>query len=168
MHEIGHNLGFAHSNEQGTYKDQSGMMGYSYGGSNTPIMCFNGTKSWQSRLYSELHLTITSTAASNNCYDGEIYGISDFQPGSSNHVIIVKIDGLNSANSYFVNFNMQMGINSETQEVRNQVMVTQTGNEGTSCSESELLSKLGFAGVSYTITNFASLGKNVAILLIKC
>ena len=31
VHEVGHNLNFAHSNEGGaTYEDQTGMMGYSY------------------------------------------------------------------------------------------------------------------------------------------
>ena len=76
VHEIGHNLNLAHSNENGTYKDQSCMvsvlmtklkhyfyefftsvfsfpsfssciqMGYSYSSSDTPLMCFNAAKSW--------------------------------------------------------------------------------------------------------------------------
>jgi len=39
MHEIGHNLNFAHSGE-GTevYGDQSGMMGYSYSDDEGPVM----------------------------------------------------------------------------------------------------------------------------------
>ena len=32
----------AHSGESETYDDQSGMMGFSYGGSDSPRMCFNG------------------------------------------------------------------------------------------------------------------------------
>ena len=48
MHEVGHNLGLAHSNEGGgEYEDQSGMMGYSYDCDDCPKMCFNGPKSWQ-------------------------------------------------------------------------------------------------------------------------
>lgn len=38
MHEIGHNLGFAHSGESQTYDDQSGMMGYSYSDDEGPVM----------------------------------------------------------------------------------------------------------------------------------
>ena len=35
--KIGHNIGLAHSNENGAeYTDQTGMMGYSYGSSDTP------------------------------------------------------------------------------------------------------------------------------------
>lgn len=40
----GHNLNFAHSNEAGSYKDQSGMMGYSYSNDDGPKMCFNSAK----------------------------------------------------------------------------------------------------------------------------
>jgi hypothetical protein len=39
MHEIGHNLDFAHSGEgTETYADQSGMMGYSYSDDEGPVM----------------------------------------------------------------------------------------------------------------------------------
>lgn len=52
MHEIGHNLNLAHSNENGaTYNDQTGMMGYSYGSSDTPVMCFNAAKHYQLGWY---------------------------------------------------------------------------------------------------------------------
>ncbi|KAL7425494.1 hypothetical protein ACHAXM_000042, partial [Skeletonema potamos] len=52
MHEIGHNLDFAHSNE-GTerYGDTSGIMGFAYNQDEGPAMCFNAAKSWQSGWY---------------------------------------------------------------------------------------------------------------------
>jgi hypothetical protein len=38
MHELGHNFGYAHSNEGTTnYGDQSGMMGYSYSQDEGPV-----------------------------------------------------------------------------------------------------------------------------------
>ena len=45
--QLGHNLGFAHSNENGVeYNDNTGMMGLSYdpdsGGDEGPVKCFNG------------------------------------------------------------------------------------------------------------------------------
>jgi hypothetical protein len=37
IHELGHNFGYAHSNEgSATYADQSGLMGYSYGQDDGP------------------------------------------------------------------------------------------------------------------------------------
>ena len=61
MHEVGHNLGFHHSNHEGdTYGDRSGMLGYSYEYDDGPLMCFNGAKSWQvSYFYFYLHACIT-------------------------------------------------------------------------------------------------------------
>lgn len=50
MHEIGHNLNFGHSSEDGKYKDKSGMMGYSYRSDDGPIMCFNIAPSHSSLL----------------------------------------------------------------------------------------------------------------------
>jgi hypothetical protein len=41
MHELGHNFGYAHSNEGTTnYGDQSGMMGYSYSQDEGPVSTF--------------------------------------------------------------------------------------------------------------------------------
>ena len=44
MHEIGHNLGFEHSNDKDNqeYEDRSCLMGVSYSDSFRPHMCFNG------------------------------------------------------------------------------------------------------------------------------
>ena len=59
MHEVGHNLGLAHSGESATYDDQSGMMGYSYNQDEGPVMCFNGVKSWRLDWYPNGRETIT-------------------------------------------------------------------------------------------------------------
>ncbi len=45
--QIGHNLSFGHSNQNGTNKDQTCTMGYSYSIDDGPFMCFNGAKSLQ-------------------------------------------------------------------------------------------------------------------------
>ena len=50
--EVGHNLGFGHSNENAvTYRDQSGMMGFSYDQDDGPVMCFKYVHS----LFDALH-----------------------------------------------------------------------------------------------------------------
>ncbi|KAL3760784.1 hypothetical protein ACHAWU_007850 [Discostella pseudostelligera] len=71
MHEIGHNLGYAHSNEGGaSYADQTGMMGYSYGQDDGPTMCFNAAKSWQTQWYVSKSTTVDPSAGT--CYEGKL------------------------------------------------------------------------------------------------
>jgi len=145
--QIGHNLGYAHSNEGGqSYADQTGMMGYSYGQDDGPTMCFNAAKSWQTQWYVSKSFTVDPSASSSaqNCFEGKLYGIADFSNAAST-VVLAKIDDA-SATDYFVTFNRQTGINSGTQEAGNLVTVTTTGNEGTSYAESSLLAKLGAGG----------------------
>ncbi|KAL3760779.1 hypothetical protein ACHAWU_007845 [Discostella pseudostelligera] len=147
MHEIGHNLGYAHSNEGGqSYADQTGMMGYSYGLDDGPTMCFNAAKSWQTQWYASKSTTVDPSASSSaqNCFEGKLYGIADFSNAAST-VVLAKIDDA-SATDYFVTFNRQTGMNSGTQEAGNLVTITTTGNEGISYSESSLLAKLGAGG----------------------
>lgn len=46
MHELGHNMGLAHSNDEVNYGDWTGVMGTSYKENYGPLQCFNGAKSW--------------------------------------------------------------------------------------------------------------------------
>eukprot|EP00571_Detonula_confervacea_P016393 CAMPEP_0172302430 /NCGR_PEP_ID=MMETSP1058-20130122/4128_1 /TAXON_ID=83371 /ORGANISM="Detonula confervacea, Strain CCMP 353" /LENGTH=626 /DNA_ID=CAMNT_0013012899 /DNA_START=109 /DNA_END=1989 /DNA_ORIENTATION=+ len=147
MHEIGHNLGYAHANEGGSYKDQTGMMGYSYSQDNGPIMCFNAAKSWQTGWYSDKAEVVDPSAG--NCFEQDVYGISDYSEGVA-QVVLVKIND-SSATDFYVNFNRKNGINSGTVEGGNQVTVVRQGNEGTSYSESELMTKMS-AGGTWTQT----------------
>ncbi|KAL3761422.1 hypothetical protein ACHAWU_007381 [Discostella pseudostelligera] len=82
MHEIGHNLGYADSNEGGaSYADQAGMMGYSYGQDDGPTMCFNAAKSWQTQWYVSKSTTVHPSAGT--CYEGKLYGVADFSNAAS-------------------------------------------------------------------------------------
>ena len=141
--QIGHNLGYGHSNEGGTsYADQTGMMGYSYGQDDGPVMCFNAAKSWQTRWYASKSTVVDPSAG--NCFENKVYGIADYGNAASS-TVLVKIDDA-SATDYFVTFNRQTGINSGTVEAGNQVTVVQAGGEGTSYAESSLLAKLSAGG----------------------
>jgi hypothetical protein len=159
MHEIGHNLNFAHSNEAGSYKDQSGMMGYSYSNDDGPKMCFNGAKSFQSGWYQ----TKTVTPATADCggFEGQVYGLSDF--GTVGGTTVVKINDSTSGSDFFINYNKKNGVNSGTVEGGDQVMITNVeSGEGTAYAYSELLAKLPVGG-SYTISNFEGTGKDVVV-----
>lgn len=128
MHEIGHNLNFAHSNEGATsYADQSGMMGYSYSNDDGPIMCFNSAKSYQSGWYPTK--AVTPIFADCGGFNGKLYGLADFDGNvSGNRTTVVKInDSRAGAFDFFVNYNKKSGVNSGTVEGGNQVMITTTG-----------------------------------------
>ncbi|GFH56166.1 hypothetical protein CTEN210_12642 [Chaetoceros tenuissimus] len=142
MHEIGHNIGLAHSGEDSTYDDQSGMMGYSYSNDDGPRMCFNGPKNAQLGWYDDKLQTISASGGS---FDGNLYGISDYgtMPGTAS--VIVKITG--SSDDWYVSYNKRSGINSGTVEGGNQVLVHKRASTS-GYAESTLMAKLT-AGQSY-------------------
>jgi hypothetical protein len=118
MHEIGHNIGFYHSNEKSSYEDQSGMMGYSYYGSDTPVMCFNAAKSWESDWYENNEVTFTIGTDTAELYT--IRGIATVDANNSAQKALIKINNPKSSTDYYINFNHQTGVNRGTEEGGNQ------------------------------------------------
>ena len=53
MHEIGHNVGLGHSNEDKAYGDLTGNMGGTNAEMNGPKKCFNAAMSWQLGWYAD-------------------------------------------------------------------------------------------------------------------
>merc|ERR1712176_533833 len=151
VHEVGHNMGYGHSNEVGTYKDQTGMMGYSYSQDDGPVMCFNAAKSHQTGWYADEVTVVTPDAdGDDGCFDDQVYGVADYSNGQNDQTVIVRVDDP-SADDYFIAYNRKTGINSGTVEGGNTVTVQRQGANGASYAESELLAKLN-AGNSYTIS----------------
>merc|ERR1712039_442986 len=144
MHEVGHNLGLAHSGETATYDDQSCMMGYSYSQDDTPEMCFNAPKNWQLGWYPDGALQI----ASGDSFTGRLIGLADYSTldASSGDVVMEKIKGYDV--DYYISFNRKTGINKGTYEGGNQVLVHSRAGDGYTVSY--LLAKLS-AQKSYTI-----------------
>mmetsp|Transcript_1253 Transcript_1253/g.2742 ORF Transcript_1253/g.2742 Transcript_1253/m.2742 type:complete len:802 (+) Transcript_1253:241-2646(+) len=173
MHEIGHNLGFGHAGEGAEeYGDQSGMMGYSYSQEHGPAMCFNGAKLWQTDWYQTAAKTINPATASptgngDTCFTGLLYGVADFEVGNGAKIVVVKInDPREEEQDFYVAFNRATGMNSETREGRDQVMVTKTWEEGADdtgyWSISTLVAKLN-GNESYTISNFAGTDNDLTV-----
>ncbi|GFH47009.1 hypothetical protein CTEN210_03484 [Chaetoceros tenuissimus] len=124
VHEIGHNLNLAHSNERGIeYDDRSGLMGFSYPFSDAPQMCFNSAKSWQLQWYRSRHLKLDSI--SRTAYRGELASILEDPDQISATPMLIKINNGNT--DYFINFNRAAGFNSGTQEGADQVLITRSG-----------------------------------------
>eukprot|EP00551_Chaetoceros_affinis_P010625 CAMPEP_0203670402 /NCGR_PEP_ID=MMETSP0090-20130426/6477_1 /ASSEMBLY_ACC=CAM_ASM_001088 /TAXON_ID=426623 /ORGANISM="Chaetoceros affinis, Strain CCMP159" /LENGTH=614 /DNA_ID=CAMNT_0050535253 /DNA_START=69 /DNA_END=1909 /DNA_ORIENTATION=+ len=163
LHEIGHNIGLAHSNEgTTTYADQTGMMGYSYSSDEGPRQCFNNAKNWQLGWYADRRATATPLTAS---WDGDLVGFAEVNsiPATSDQVILLKVEGDDV--DYYVGFNRKVGINSGTQEGGNQVTI-QSRPLGTGYAESILVAKLS-AGGTYVISNFAGELVTIEVLSIN-
>ena len=122
-------------------------MGYSYGNSNTPVMCFNSAKSWQFGWYDQRHLTVD--ANSNRAYKGKLISILNDPNISSGDPMLIKIETGTNAD-YFINFNRRTGFNSGTVEGGDQVLITVAGN-GNNYAESNLQAKLS-AGQTWSAT----------------
>jgi len=158
MHEIGHNLGLAHSGDGGnSYGDQSGMMGYSYNQDEGPAMCFNGAKSYQLGWFP----TYSQEVESDNPFfwNGDLVGFVDkdsmvgcAQGDSNCDKLIFRLKPQSGDNEYYVQFNRKLGFNSGTKEGGNQVMVVSRGR-GTGYSASLIQAKLN-ADNQYTISSF--------------
>ena len=115
-------------------------MGYSYASDDAPVMCFNGAKSYQTGWYSSK----TTEVSAGDCFEQDLYGISDYGNSASSHVLVKLNTG--SSTDYYITFNRRAGINSQTQEASNLVTITSAGGEGNSYSESTLLAKLNAGG----------------------
>jgi hypothetical protein len=168
MHEIGHNLGMGHSGEgsraSSPYADQSGMMGYSYS-SDSIKMCFNGAKMWYLGWFVDFAEEVDPTVTP--LWSGDLVGVATFSE-QLNENVVVKIetapDGPQCRDCYdfYVAFNRAAGINSNTQEGQNQVLITEQG-DGQSNAQSLLVAKLN-EGMSYTIVDFGAVsGESVTV-----
>lgn len=157
----GHNLDLGHSGEgSNEYADTSGLMGYSYGQDDFPRMCFNGAQSWQLGWYSSKHVTLTAFPESVLNWSGTLVGMAEYDRTNGNEHVIVKLE-TGTSFDYYINFNRKTGINDETQEGGDQVLITSRGGDGLTYSNSLLVAKLGSgqssqiidgrAGISWTI-----------------
>jgi len=157
VHEIGHNLGLLHSNENGNpYEDQTGLMGYSYPSDDAPVMCFNNAKHWQLGWFQDKHVTVNPLQQS--FWEGSLVGYVDYGNADTSSVIL-RVVGHNK--EYFVGFNRISGINGGNAEAGggNKITIQSRGSEN---GQSDLEAKLG-VGDNFDIANFGSESTDVRI-----
>ena len=158
LHEVGHNLNFGHASE-GTaeYGDQSGMMGNSYSQHDTPVMCFNAAKSWQSGWFADKSLTIYPNDDAGTCFSDKLYGLDSYTSSPADAKVLIQLQST-SGTHYHIGFNGQQGSNIGTVEHGNQVLITTQQSTGKSMKIANLV-----AGGSYTISDYDGSGRDVTV-----
>lgn len=112
VHEIGHNLGLAHSGKDGSaYADKSGMMGYSYNLDDGPLQCFNPAKTYQLGWFDDKQIEIDPT---DGTWVGTVIGAADYANAivDPNAKVVVKIKS-GDDNDLYIGYNRKKSMNSE-------------------------------------------------------
>lgn len=122
-------------------------MGYSYSQLNGPVMCFNNAKNWQLGWFGNAKAEV----GLNEAYNGNIKGQVNYNPLTSGQApVVIKINNPNSADDYYVGYNLKTSHNSGSAEGGNQVTIQIQGGEGSSTASSgprsTLLAKLSAGG----------------------
>jgi len=123
-------------------------------------MCFNPSKNYQlsqghGGWYND-HTYDTKRFATGvyggTSWLGQIIGIADYKNNPNHRPVVVKIES-GTSTDLFVGFNRASGINKDTADARNQVTITQAGNNGLGYSQSWLKAKLS-ESKTYTVPNW--------------
>ena len=157
VHEVAHHLNLNHADEDiYAHGDQTCIMGYSYDEDSTR-MCFNAAKSWQLGWYGFRRANLNFSKRGG--FRGQLIGVDSYShPQSFGKYVLVRTDGLASQPSVYVGFNYAGGINSDTKEHINQVVVyTQS-----TWAKSFIVAKLG-AGQAYNRANFTGNGRDLVV-----
>lgn len=178
LHEVGHNLGLAHSGEgSSSYGDQSGMMGFSYDADDAPHMCFNPAKSYQLGWYTEqqkflnpLTDILAKTSDNSDSVEYILNGVNDFRfgtRGSEEKLVILRLKQQNSREDFYLGFNRKVGMNSGTVENANDVIIVKKTGGPIDYGQSWKISTLSAMGDSYTINNFDGSSFDVTVQLLS-
>jgi hypothetical protein len=150
MHELGHLMGFGHSNENGIREDKSGALGRSIAQIGGPNYCLNGHKFALSGWMDDRKKVISPSTTGKVGYAGRLVAFVDKNVGAlvDTDKTLLEIDTGANVQNVFVLYNRKKSFNNGTMEKGDQVTVVQ--RSATVENESEMLSGL-VAGQNITI-----------------
>lgn len=138
MHEIGHNLGFTHSNQDGIYDDKTGYMGWSYEVAGWPSLCFNAEKNWRTGWFADRAVEID---VNKGVWTGKIATFVDYDITKPDEYVVAKVGDIQ------FQYNRAKGMNAQTYDKPNQLVIVESTPEG-----SELMA--GIDGIMFNTTFF--------------
>lgn len=156
VHEIGHNLGLAHSGKDGiSYGDKTGMMGFSYNRDNGPLQCFNSAKTYQLGWFNDKAIEIDPN---NGRWEGILIGAADYSNPTvdQNANVIVKVEDL------FISYNRKKGMNSGVEEAGDAVTIVQ---QGPGYANSDYLATITIDNPIKIFNNFRDTNKDLVVEL---
>jgi len=123
MHEVGHNIGLAHSGEpgEGEYGDATGYMG---GGSSTNEnlqQCFNPQKNFQLGWYEDQVFSINPLDAQSR-REYTLNGVVDYGRNQDN-LLVLRMKQSSTNKDYYIGYNRATGMNADTGENPDQVTI---------------------------------------------
>lgn len=146
-------IGLIHSNEDGVaYGDSTDYMAAGHKDTDWPRKCFNGYKNWQLGWYKDRQLNLDSTSSFDEGHLLKLASFVDFSRTDYDEYVLIVV-----ANEFYLAFNLAMDFNIDTEEKRNQVTVTASGESG-----SESLAGLK-EQESYRVANFQNSNKELVI-----
>jgi hypothetical protein len=125
-------------------------------------MCFNAPYSWQLGWYADKSTTLDPFVTPS--WSGRLVGLAEYDKAEGTENIIVKVE-TGTEIDYYLGFNRQTGINSETQEGGDQVLISTKGLEGEAFAKSILHAKVS-AGGSFEMTGFGGRGLGMKVQLV--
>lgn len=122
MHEVGHNLGLAHSGQlgEGDYGDETGLMGSS-ANKDDHRMCYNPQKNYQLGWYKDKAKIINPLDGVGR-HEFVMNGVSDYER-NNDALIVLRLKQMSMEQDYYIGFNRATGINRDTSEDSNMLTI---------------------------------------------
>ena len=159
MHEIGHNLGLQHSGQgHEEYGDSSGYMGYT--DKVDPVMCYNAVNNYQLGWYSAHSFAPIADGETGGTF--LITGVHRYDPDDGGRFVSVRLVQESMPQDYYIGYNKAEGINSDTQEDQNKVIIYKKDGDVHESKHSWKLAALSVGDV-YVIEDFDASGRYVSI-----
>lgn len=138
LHEVGHNLGLHHANQDGFgYADITGNMGYSTRQQYGPLSCYNAQKNWQLGWYDDKSLDLTNSVRG-GAWAGRLVAFVDYDKTVDTDAVVIKVGTL------YVQYNRRRDFNAGTRENGNQAVIVSAPN--TRSPQSNLLGGIAKEG----------------------